>query len=386
MNFPAIRSSTLWALLALALGVCALVAVQAQSPPGAGHSLPSLSRVERALLKPNPDEVIPHLHSPPPNEPDPQPQPSDPISISSQYAWRWEESGQVILFTRGQCRVTQGPTVLEAEEMVFWGGAVESTEEERLSIYLEGDTRLSEPDHTVSKPSMLVELHTRSKISCQKTPEERSMADSGTYQRGDERRRSSRKDLVQTQFAEVAPDGPTLWDNGSMIVGQATTPVLIPRRVTINPRYLGSDFKVHSDVDRNKEPPESMTTVQGGVNIVVENVPVMLDGQLVLTRIDLSADRAVIWTSAEGLGQPGGGFELNENTPFQVYLEGDIIVRQGNSVANASHAFYDIRDRRGLLMNSELRTYIPELDSFLRVRADSSGNGVSSTGPLRRGR
>ena len=149
----------------------------------------------------------------------------------------------------------------------------------------------------------------------------------------------------------------------------ATT--MTPRRVTIAPRDLGADFKVHSDVDRKKEPPESMTTIQGGVRIIVENVPVMLNGQLVLTRIELSADRAVIWTSAEGLGNPGGGFEMNENTPLQVYMEGDIVVKQGNTEAQASHAFYDIRDRRGLLMNSELRTYVPELDSILRVRADT---------------
>ena len=371
VNFSAIRSSTLWALLALALGVCALAGVQAQTPPGAGHSLPSLSRVERALLRPTPDEATSQPGAAPLGQPAPQPPPSDPISISSQYAWRWEESGQVILFTRGHCRVTQGPTVLEAEEMVFWGGAVESTEEERLTIYLAGDARLSEPDRTVSKPSMLVELHTRSKISCEKNPVERSMAETTTYQRGDDHRRRSRQDLLQTQFSEVAPDGPTLWDNGSMRLGQGTTPMLLPRKVTINPRNLGMDFKVHSEVDRQKEPPETMTTVQGGVTIVVENVPVVLDGQMVLTRIDLSADRAVIWTSAEGLGQPGDGFEINENTPFQVYLEGDIVVRQGNSEVKASHAFYDIRDRRSLLMNSELRTYIPELDTFLRVRADT---------------
>ena len=366
MNFPAIRSSTLWALWALALGVCALAVVQAQSPPGAGHSWPSLSRVERALLQPTPETA-----TTPAGEPIPQPPPSDPISISSQYGWRWEESGQVILFTRGKCRVTQGPTVLEADEMVLWGGAVESTEEEHLTIYLEGDARLHEPDRTVSKPSMLVALQTQSKISCENIPEDRSMAENRTYKRGDERRRSSRKDLVQTQFAEVAPLGPTLWDDGGLVLGQETMPVLIPREVTINPRDLGSDFKVHSDVDHQKQPPESMTTVQGGVTIVVKNIPIMLNGQLVLTLIELSADRAVIWTSSEGLGQPGGGFELDENTPFQVYLEGDIVVKQGNSVVSASHAFYDIRDRRGLLMNSELRTRIPELDTTLRVRADT---------------
>ena len=372
MNFFAIRSSKVWALFALALGICAAGRVGAQTLPGAGHSLRSLSRVERALLKPVIEEettppVVPLVDA----EAALLPQDSDQIFASYQYAWKWENAGQKILFMRGQCRVSQGATVLEAEEMVIWTSAAESGKEWQLVIYLEGDARLNEPDRTVQKPSLLVELRTQSQISCQNEPEARSMAETASYQRGEERRRTSRNDLVQTQFAEVAPDGPTLWDGNGVLVGQATASALIPRRVTINPRYLGMDFKVHSDVDRKKEPPESMITVQGGVNIVVENVPVAINGQLVLTRLDLSADRAVIWTSAEGLGNPGGGFELNENTPFQVYLEGDIVVRQGNSEAKASHAFYDIRDRRGLLMNSELRTYIPELDSFLRVRADT---------------
>ena len=376
MNFSAIRSSTLWALLALALGVCAFAVVQAQMPPGAGHSLPALSRVERALQGTVPENT-PATSSidTPPTEPTPpvpaEPQPSDPIRIQSQYAWRWVEAGQVVLFTRGKCRVTQGATVLEADEMVFWGGAVESTEEERLTIYLEGDARLHEPERTVTKRSLMVELHTRSTIQCEKPPESRSMADTATYRRGDERRRSSRTDLQQTQFSEVAPDGPTLRDESSLIVGQTMAQTLIPVKVTITSRDLGSDFKFRSDVDRTKQPPESMTTVQGGVKIVVENVPRMINGQLVLTLIDLSADRAVIWTSADQMGNPGSGMELNENTPFQVYLEGDIVVKQGNSEARASHAFYDIRDRRGLLMNSELRTYVPQLDATLRVRAET---------------
>ncbi len=371
MNFLAIRPSIRWALWALALGVCAVGEVQGQSPPGAGHSLPSLSRVERVLLNPTPRESSVRPSEQSLSDSELSEHPSEPISASYQYAWKWEAAGQRILYTRGQCRVTQGATVLEANEMVIWTSAVEATKEWRLTIYLEGDARLSEPDRSVSKPSLLIELRTQSQINCEKIPEDRSMADSATFQRGDERRRSSRNDLVQTQFAEVAADGPMLWDNGAMLLGHETTPALIPRKVTIHPRSLGMDFKVHSDVDRNQQPPESLTTFQGGVTIVVENVPIMLNEQLVLTRLDLSADRAVIWTSAEGLGDPGGGFELNENTPFQVYLEGDIVVRQGNSEASASHAFYDIRDRRGLLMNSELRTYIPEFDSFLRVRADT---------------
>ena len=381
MNFSAIRSSTLWALFALALGVCALAVVQAQSPPGAGHSLPALSRVERALLQPTPPNAEGRSRATSsfdlaPSEPFAahkpalEPQPNDPIRIQSQYAWRWIDAGQVILFTRGKCRVTQGPTVLEAEEMVFWGGAVESTEEERLTIYMEGDARLSEPDETVTKPSLMVEMRTRSTIKCEKAPEDRSMADSKTFQRGDERRRSSRSDLQQTQFSEVAPNGPLLWDNSSLTVGQSTAQTLVPRKLTITPRDLGGALKVRSDVDRTKQPPESVTTIQGGVKLIVD-LPLTVDGQLVLTTLDLSADRAVIFTSADQGANIGSGFELKENTPLEVYLEGDIVVKQGNSEARASHAYYNIRDRRGLLMNSELRTYVPELDATLRVRADT---------------
>lgn len=393
MIFSQFRRSTFTVLIALALGVCAWAEQQLSSPQARRHSLPALSRVDRAVLRPLQDEeettppIQVNLSDSPAETSGPvnlggdsrndstptQPQPSDPIKIESQYAWRWEEDDQVVLFIRGQCRVTQGPVALEADEMVLWGGAIESTKEERLEVYLEGGARLQESGRVVTKPSLLVELVTQSRISCQKKPVSRSMAHSGTFQRGIARRRLDRHELQQTQYLEVAPGGPQLafQDESSMMLGASTAPNLLPRRVTINPRNLGTEFKVHSDVDRTKQPPESMTTIQGGVSIIVDNIPVTINQQIVYTRLDLAADRAVIWTSAEGLGNPGGGFELDENTPFEVFLEGDIVVRQGNSEARASHAYYNIRNQRGLLMNTELRTYLPEYDTTLRVRADT---------------
>lgn len=375
VKFPAFRPSTLWALLALALMVCTGIAVKAQTPLGAGHSQPSLSRVERALLQPieTGPPIARHsgpltaqkVESPPPSGP----RITDPITISSQYAWKWEEGGQEVVFTRGHCVVTQGATELTANEMVFWGSYSESDQEAHLSIYMDGDAKFSDQSRTSCKPYMMAELATRTSVKFEHSPVDRSMADSPTYQRGHERRRANRSQLLQTQFIESTPSAPTLWNDSEFDMGSIGTPQLLPRRVSIEPRYVGTDFKVRSDVDRTKQPPESITTVQGGVHIIVQNVPLTVNGQLVLTSIGLKADRAIIWTSAEGLG--AGAFELNENTPFQVYLEGDIEVQQGNTRANASHAFFDIRDRRGLLMNSELRTYLPEYDTTLRVRADS---------------
>lgn len=372
MKFPAFRPSTLWALLALALAVCTGIAVKAQATPGAGHSQPGMTRVERSQLQPLDGEVSIARHSGPvaarkiaAEAVASGPKITDPITINSQYAWMWNQDGQEVVFTRGRCVVTQGSTEFTANEMVFWGG--QSGEEARLTVYMDGDARISEPGRTVCRPYLMAELATSTSVKFLRSPVDRSMADSASYQRGDERRRSTRAELIQTQFTEPFPAEPLSVDPGFPVGGEMAA-TLIPRRVTIQPRD-GAEFKVRSDVDRTKQPPESITTVQGGVYIIVQNVPVTVNGQLVLTSIDLKADRAVIWTSAQDLG--AGGFELDENTPFQVYLEGDIEVQQGTTRTTASHAFYDIRDRRGLLMNSELRTYLPEYDTTLRVRADS---------------
>lgn len=371
MNFPAFRPSTLWALLALALMVCAGLAVVAQVPDGAGHSRPAQQRLDRSELMPiesghsiaRPAGTI----SAQKVDTATRARLSDPITIHAQYAWMWEDDGQKVVYTRGRCVVTQGDTRLIAEEMVFWGGLSDSNEEEHLSIYMEGDARIEEPDRTISRPFIVAGLSTRSSVTFHPFPTERSMGAAPAFQRALERRKTNRSELLQTQYVQQVPPPQMVWEDSGLPAGGQIAAQVEPRTVTITPVY--GDFKVRSDVDRTRQPPESITTVQGRVHIIVQNVPLMIEGQLVLTSIDLKADRAVIWTTAEGLGT--GGYELDENTPFQVYLEGDIEVQQGNSVARASHAFYDIRDRRGLLMNSELRTYLPEYDTTLRVRADS---------------
>lgn len=47
-----------------------------------------------------------------------------------------------------------------------------------------------------------------------------------------------------------------------------------------------------------------------------------------------------------------------------------MVVRQGLNEARASHAFYDVNEQRGLLLNGEIRTFIPELGGDLRLRAE----------------
>ncbi|MEZ6049594.1 MAG: hypothetical protein R3C11_29245 [Planctomycetaceae bacterium] len=49
--------------------------------------------------------------------------------------------------------------------------------------------------------------------------------------------------------------------------------------------------------------------------------------------IDLSADRMVIWVKSDGTGRQLQDQEFDQNTPLQIYMEGDIIIRQGSNTS-----------------------------------------------------
>ena len=184
------------------------------------------------------------------------------------------------------------------------------------------------------------------------------------YQRAEEQRRvTGRQNLQQTQLIVPGPgSGPSLGGPPSL-----SQPVM-QRHVRINSRYLSQPLSFHTQ-ESDTTPPELIITVTRGVNIVVDHVPVNVNGQMMLTTVDLTADNAVIWTDAETVGDISTGFDLGPGTPFQVYLEGNIVVRQGINESRATHAFYDVNERRGLLMNAEVRAFVPELQTYLRLRA-----------------
>ena len=97
---------------------------------------------------------------------------------------------------------------------------------------------------------------------------------------------------------------------------------------------------------------------------------VLVEGQS-LGAISLSADRMVIWTRSLGGEQFQPQIEQQRDEPFTVYLEGNIVMRQGNQrVIRASQAIYDGREERVLLQNAELKAFVPEIQANVRVRAE----------------
>lgn len=292
----------------------------------------------------------------------------DPIEISAQYIQQWEENGKVeVSLLRGRCQVLQGGMTLTSQQMVIWRDLAAGGEgSSKITVYLEGDARLQWPYRHETQHAMLLKLATRKNITFAGRPPLTGVTaeTDPVYQRAlATRDANGRNQLKPTQL--IMPDpgrGPMLGPSLPVVEPQIT------RHVTINPRYLGQSFSANSRVS-DTVPPELIITVSRGVNIVVDNVPIVINGVTMLTTIDLTADNAVIWTDANQGGDLRQGFNLGPGTQFQVYLEGNIVVRQGLNEAKASHAFYDVSERRGLLMNAEVRAFVPELESFLRIRA-----------------
>lgn len=138
-------------------------------------------------------------------------------------------------------------------------------------------------------------------------------------------------------------------------------------------------FNVQSFQSNQTTPPEQVTLITGGVNIVLDGM--MIGGTDGTGAVDLSADRVIVWTDATDNGQFSPEMLQRPEQPFQLYLEGNIVIRRQsyfgtmsnlevNNVIRATRAYYDARENRALILDAELQTDIPSMDSRFRVRAE----------------
>jgi lipopolysaccharide export system protein LptA len=290
------------------------------------------------------------------------------VTIRAQFARSWQQEGEAVHLLHGECQIVQGETTIRSERAVVWRIADPSgaAGRERITVYLEEGVRIDEPGSTLSERTQLVHLKTESGVTLQaaRPTTGQPAAHDPTYQRAAQRRAQSKKGTIRrAQYAAEAGDtGPELRSI------QLTPPAGAMRRVRIYQR-TGGVFDIESVPSPDTTPAEQVIILKGGITLLVDGIEQQLEGQPV-GAIDLSADRIVIWTDATSGGNlTGNQFEQPSELPLQFYLEGNIVIRQGNNKLHATQAFYDIREKRALLLNAELRTKIAQSPAEVRVRA-----------------
>ena len=149
-------------------------------------------------------------------------------------------------------------------------------------------------------------------------------------------------------------------------------PPLVPgsrRVIRIEPRY-GARRPV-SESPRRGPDGSSILLIRGGVILIVEDVN--------RGRIDLAADDVVIWTRPKAGALPGVDgpqVPVEAEQPFEVYLEGDVVIRQDElklagtndqRVFKAKQAYVDLRTERLVALDAEFNFYSPGLVAPLRT-------------------
>jgi len=114
---------------------------------------------------------------------------------------------------------------------------------------------------------------------------------------------------------------------------------------------------------------DTVVLARGGVTVLIRDVTVSLPGGIMdLGTISLSADRVVGW-----LPEVGSLFNRSNASPpsdGEIYLEGDIVFRQGERIIYANSMYYNIATQQGMVLDSEVITTIPNYLGVVRLKAD----------------
>lgn len=127
-----------------------------------------------------------------------------------------------------------------------------------------------------------------------------------------------------------------------------------------------SQFETITDVKKD----EMIVVGRGGITVLVRDVSVLSpDGQTtMLGTVSLSADRVVAWLPP--LGNVLTGTTDLSATEGEMYLEGDIVFRQGDRIIYAEAMYYNATREVGIVLDAEVITSIPTYQGTVRVKAE----------------
>lgn len=289
-----------------------------------------------------------------------------PIQIFADWSQEWSSADDHMAIFRGRCRVHQGASTYTSDKLVVWvrRKTVKGNPLDHLTIYLEDSVAVRSESGDSSAPQMVAQLSTSQGITLTVRGRQTDLPgyNDELYQRALARRQGQQRgDLLQTQMT-IDPD--TWQAQAVQFPGAAVNGM---RRVRIFQRGA-LPFSFQSEQSPNTTPPEQIVYISGGVNLLIDGLDADIGSDI--GTVDLSADRAIVWTTVLG----GSGLQLettqSTETPYEVYLEGNIVIRQGTNVIRAERAYYDARERRALVLNAELKAFIADIDTPVRVRAE----------------
>ncbi|HEV3340265.1 MAG TPA: hypothetical protein VG125_07905 [Pirellulales bacterium] len=306
-----------------------------------------------------------------------------PISISADQANQWKEGSYVVLLLRGRCVVSQGANVCRGKDAVVWILHGDGTERlpTKVIAYLEGDVQIDagrKPDvrqgplPVSNDRGWLGRFLSTSQVRISTPPPRSEPTVKPAFYQNALDQRDPPAAITRTQYvpsnrgaappvAHIPPPPGT----------QPTTPFATNatsgglRRVRVFPR---GETEPHIVWDRSTTSEEGVALITGGVQIFIdvpkEQVDNQSDGHL-----DIAADKVVLWTVGEVSAEVREKYQ-EETVPLEVYLEGNVVFRQGDRVIYADRMYYDVKNKTATVLQAEITTPAPKFGGMLRLKSD----------------
>ncbi len=255
-----------------------------------------------------------------------------PIVVTADMGFRWTQNVGVYetWILSGNVLIKQGLASAQAHDAVIWIDRTSTVERGRNKIiaYLEGNVvldagRARSRTH-VSDRNWLGRFYTDGEVEVHAVREVEPPAQTPPiYQRAMSWRAPVHG---QPEIRSPPPANPEAGPRGPRVPSPTT------RRIRM---FARSEVPVQAQWDVDRLTNRAVAVVESGVNVII-------DGMADVGSIDISADRLVLWTvGAPQPGQAGETFQPGQ-TPLEVYIEGNIVFRQGDRVINAQRMYYDV--------------------------------------------
>ena len=307
----------------------------------------------------------------------------DPITVLGTRGIQTTIDGETVYIIENDCRIQQGQDRLEASQAVIWEKQVPAAGNgtiRQLTIYLESGR--DEPAPTVElnggstsgvmgDRNWIGNMATRAEINImlsERVAEITRLPD--IYYRAALARRpvaiSLRSIPLMSDTLPAGASGNSITDSSTGITG------------------FSLDFGSHA-VLHFPEMNQSKIILERNVNIVLSglNRNPSISKYMSGDTIDISANRAVIWTVCLQDRVQALGGQLNlADLDMEIYLEGNIVFREGDRVIYANRMYYDVENRIGKILGAEILMQVEQYEGgILRLKADSvqqTGSGSFS--------
>jgi hypothetical protein len=260
-----------------------------------------------------------------------------PLVVAADSAQKWTAGSEEIWILRGNCYLNQGRTYARSQEAVVW---IDRSDQDRRPIlvtaFLAGDISLdggssgatsgSPPAHgAASVPEAFLVFTSREspQVRVARVGDEPAVKPP-VFRRAVERREAQLAESVRrSQFAATQP-GPAPPAVAPSVNQPPPTDTPPPgmRRLRMFPR---SSVPVSGKFFPSGRGDESVAVISSGINLII-------DGLANVGTIDIATDRLVVWTSGLSGGELSSQTFQREDMPLEIYMEGNIVFRQGDRV------------------------------------------------------